>query len=122
MRFLPLVLFATPLSVSAQTLFQVTGVLNIFVGLLVVAAFVAFGTGLVYYLAHLELEKRIHGIHIMEWGVSIVFVLIVLLAVAKFVREYTSIVIGIVSVVMFLLLVIAGTYTVASGHKKEKKD
>lgn len=122
MRFLPsILLLLTPFSVSAQTLFQVAGILNIFVGLLVVAAFVAFGTGLVYYLAHLELEKRIHGIYIMEWGVSIVFVLIVLLAIVKFVREYTAVVLGIISVVVFLLLIIAGIHAVSSGHKKEKK-
>jgi len=122
MYLVPLLILATPLSAEAQTLFQVVGLLNIFVGLLVVAAFVTFGTGLVYYLAHIELEKRIYGIYIMEWGVSIVFVTIVLLAIAKFVRDYTGVVIGVASVVTFLLFMLAVAYVLStSGHAKEKR-
>lgn len=112
---------AIPSLAFAQTLFQVAGVLNIFVGLMVTAAFVTFGVGLLYYFANFVLERRKVGIYIMEWGVSIVFVLIVLLTLVRFIRHYTETVLGIVSFAVFVFIIIVLIHFATTEHKERKK-
>src|SRR3989344_3421566 len=109
-----------PSIVDAQTLFQVAGILNIFVGLMATAAILTFAAGLGYYFARLGLEGRKVGLHIMEWGVALVFVLIVLLALVRFVRLHIETVLAIVSFVVLISIIIALIHFAAAG--KEKKE
>lgn len=66
---------------------DVFGLFNIFVGLMVTAAILTFVTGFVVWVVRLGIIGRQEGIRIMEWGVVILFVLVVLLA---FVQYFTS--------------------------------
>ena len=116
-----------PSFVFAQTLFQVAGILNIFVGLMATAAVLTFAAGLGYYFARLGLDSRKVGLHIMEWGVALVFVLIVLLALVRFVRLYTETVLAVISFGVLIFVIIAlihfaavGGGKAAGGGKKEE--
>ncbi|MDP3646053.1 MAG: hypothetical protein Q8R25_03120 [bacterium] len=57
---------------------------NIFVGLMVVSAIIAYAAGLITWMILLGTVGRSRGIRIMEWGVVILFVLVVLLAIVQF--------------------------------------
>jgi len=76
-----------PLSVSAQSIGQVAGLFNIVTGLMVVAGITVFVGGFIEYLAHLGTDIRDRGIRMMEWGVVILFVLILVLGVVHLVQN-----------------------------------
>ncbi len=54
------------------------------IGFFGAASVVAFIAGLIVYLVRFGLEHREEGIHIMEWGVSILVVVIFLIAILRF--------------------------------------
>jgi hypothetical protein len=100
---------APPVSpVSAQsgdwTLSAFFGIFNIVVGLMIVAAFVLFFGGFSAWLSRLGLESRLDGIKAMYYGTTILFVLIVLLAVVKFVQTHTELVLALLGVVVVALV------------------
>ena len=96
---------------SAQTLSSVAGVFNIFVGLMLVAAFLLFFGGLVVWFMRLGTwpTYRDEAIRYMEWAVAILFMLVVLLAIEQFVQDHTAvastvlgfIIVGLVAWVVF---------------------
>jgi hypothetical protein len=73
-----------------MTLEVVAGVFNIFAGLMLVAAVLLMGTGAVLWIVRLGTYPtyRDEAIELMKWAVTVLFVLIVLLVVARIVQHY----------------------------------
>jgi hypothetical protein len=108
---------------SAQTLSAVAGVFNIFVGLMLVAAFLLFFGGLVVWFIRLGTfpTYRDDAIEYMEWSVAILFMLVVLLALEQFIQNHTataSVVLGFIVVG----LVAWGIFTVATAEGESADD
>ncbi len=111
-----------PGTVSALTLVQVAELFNIFVGLMLAMALLVFSGGLFVYFSRLGTwpSHRDTGIKIMEWGVGILFVLIVILAIVQFFEKYprvSSIIVG----GIVLLAVGYFAFTVARKSAEDKK-
>lgn len=66
---------------------DVLGIMNIFVGLMIVAAAILFFGGLITWSVLLGATRRVIGIRLMEWGVVILFVLTILLAIVQFFQK-----------------------------------
>ena len=124
-RFLP-ILFGVvllPSIVSADVLPEFVGLFNIFVGLMLVAAFLSMGAGLVMWAVRLGTYPtyRDEAIKLMSLSVTILFVLIVLLVVVQFVQKHTaaaSFALGLVvfaAVVWFLI-------SIATSKSEEKAE
>jgi len=79
-----------PSFVFAQAVSQVSGVFNIIVGLMLVVALLLFGTGLCLWYVRLGVWPgyRDEAIHIMQWGVSTMFVLVVLVGAVRLVQTH----------------------------------
>ena len=110
--FLPLSVLLLPSVASAQVLSQVSGVFNIMVGLMLVAAFLFFFGGLGMWFTRLGTYPtyRDDAIELMQWGVGILFVLAVLLAVVQFVQTHAalaSLIVGILVVIGVALVVVS---------------
>lgn len=119
---MPLVgLSLLPGEASAQTLSSVAGVFNIFVGLMLVAAFLLFFGGLALWGIRLGTfpTHRDQAIRLMQWAVAILFVLVVLLAVAQFVQTHTATAATVLGFVI-VALVAWGIFTVASAPAEEE--
>ena len=107
---------------DAFTLSAAFGLFNILVGLMLVAAFLIFFGGLIGYLSRLGLEGRQDGLQAMYWGVTILLVLIILLAIVHFLQFHPAVVFGIIGA----LIVIFGAWAAvnsaqeAGEHKKEE--
>ncbi len=69
---------------------QVLGVFNLLVGLMLVASILFFVGGFIMYLVRLGTwpTYRDEAIDVMAWGVSILFTLIVLLAIQQFLARH----------------------------------
>lgn len=124
-RFAPLLLSIGffPSVASADILPEFVGLFNIFVGLMLVAAFLSMGAGLIVWGVRLGTYPtyRDEGIQLMRLAVTILFVLIVLLALAQFVQKHTaaaSFAVGLVVFALFAWFLIA----VATSKEEEKTD
>lgn len=93
-----------PVEASAQTtsVSEVVGLFNIVVGFMFSAAFVTFLGGFVSYLVHFGNQERAVGVKTMEWGVSILFVLVILLGGAQFFQGHQ----GVTNVIAALVVMI----------------
>lgn len=111
-----------PAVASADVLPRVAGLFNVFVGLMLTAAFLSFGTGTILWAARLGTYPtyRDEGIRYMMWGVVVLFVLVILLAVVQFVQHHAAAAAFLFGVVV---LILAGwmVLTVATA-KEEKKE
>ena len=84
MRLFTLIaLLIAPAFVHAQTVFQAWNVLNLFTGILLAISMVFFGGGFALYLARLGRTYRSEGLNIMQWGVSTLFVFVVLSTISR---------------------------------------
>lgn len=77
-----------PAPVSAQAVYQVTSLFDLFAGLLVAGSLVFFLSGFVLYLARLGRIYRTEGIDLMQWGVSMLFVFIISVGLLRFYTQY----------------------------------
>src|SRR3989344_4655331 len=111
-----------PSFASALTLVQVVQLFNIFVGLMLTAALLMFFGGLWVYFARLGTwpSHRDTAIKIMEWGVGILFVLIIILAIVQFSQKYPRIASMIVGGIV-LLVVLYFAFTVMRTSDEDKK-
>lgn len=111
-----------PEPASAVTLVQVFGVFHLFVGLFVTATFFVFVTGVFVYFSRLGTwpTHRDTAIEVMEWGIVMMFVLLVILGLVKFFQHHSAVAllllgfIVIVAVAFFLIRAAAG-----GGEKKK---
>lgn len=123
---LPILMLALPACASAQeasaVLPQLAGFANIFVGLMLVTAFLLFGGGFLQYITHLGLDERDEGLGYMKWGVSVAFTLAVLLGFAQFVQLHVTLVIFTLGALVVILI---GWFilseVLAPPEKKEEK-
>lgn len=101
----------------------VVGLFNIVVGLMVVAAFLMMGGGLALWYVRLGLfpSYRDEAIKMMQWGVAILFVLVILLWVAQFVQTHkalaTMLVIAVVAAAVAYFVV---TQVLTSSGEEEE--
>src|SRR3990167_4668604 len=86
------VVLLAPRSVAALTLVQITDLFNIFAGLMLTMSILLFFGGLGVYFTRLGTwpSDRDLAIKIMEWGGSVLFVLIVILAIVIYVAANTG--------------------------------
>lgn len=114
-----------PIIASAQgTSFDfshVIGLFNIFVGLMLIAAFLFFGSGFVIYIVRLGTVHREEGIRVMERGVITLFVLVVLVALVHFFQSHPVYATVLVSVIIAIAVVGTGIILVATQSGGEKK-
>lgn len=104
---------------------QVVGLFNIFVGLMLVVALLAYGAGFVMWATRLGSwpSPRDEAIHIMMWTPTILFVLVVLLAVVQFLQNHPRAGAYIISTIILLVVIGVIIYLAlnARGEKKEKE-
>ena len=104
------------------TLGSLFGLFDLVAGLLLVAAILTFGAGLATYFARLALAGREESIVTLEQGVRLLFVLVVVLGIVKYVQNNTAVVLGLISIV----IVVFGGYLALeaiknSGASEEKE-
>jgi len=112
-----------PSLASAQVLSQIAGLFNILVGLMLVAAFLLFFGGVAMWASRLGTYPtyREDAIKLMQWGVTVLFVLAVGLAITQFVQNHAGLAtflfgIGISIILGWFIL------TVATAKPKEDDD
>ena len=121
LSILALALF--PDKALAMTFVQVAGVFNLFVGLFLVAIVLTFGSGVFVYFVRLDTwpSHRDTAIEVMEWGLAMLFILIVILGLVQFFQRHSGIAL---SILAFLLVVVVAFFILraaAQSSKKEKK-
>ncbi len=115
---------AFPGNASAMTLLQALGVFHMFLGAYLVVTLLVFSIGVYSYFARLGTwpTYRDISIEVMEWGLVMLFVLVVLLGIVQFFQKYPG---GALPILAFVLIVIAAFFILrfaAVPKKKEKKD
>jgi hypothetical protein len=115
-------LLLAPSVCFAQTLSAWVGLFNIMVGLMLVAAFLFYGAGLIVWAVRLNTfpTNRDFAIELLQWAVTILFVLIILLFIVQFTQDHARdvlIVLGILVVFFVTKLVLSSTGS--SGEKEE---
>jgi len=119
--FFALLPFVTSAQDASFGVPHVIGLFNIFVGLMLTAAFLFFGTGFIVYIVRLGTVHREQGIRIMEKGIITLFVLVVLVALVRFFQSHpvyaTLLLSGLVTVaIVFIVIFTAATQ--GGGEKK----
>ena len=89
------------------TTLQVLSFFNLIVGLMLVASLLFFVGGFIQYLIRLGTwpTYRTESIHLMEWGVTILFALVVLLAIQQFLVRNLVVAVSIVGMILILVLI-----------------
>lgn len=87
-HLIPLLLVAVPAAASAQVVYQVTSLFDLFSGLLVAGSIVFFLGGFTLYLARLGRIYRTEGINLMQWGVSMLFLFILIVGLLRAYKLY----------------------------------
>lgn len=108
----------TGASASNFTVSQAFGFFNILVGLMLVAALLFFFGGFIAYLSRLGLENRVQGLRYMYYGITILFVLVILLAIVHYLQFHPAVVFGIVAV----LIVIFGAWAIVQASQEKSAD
>jgi hypothetical protein len=125
---LVLVAFTVPgiaVAQSAQSTFftEVTGLFNIFVGLMLTAALLTYGVGTLMWFTRLGTwpSYRTEAIKILEWAVAILFTLVLLLIVVQFFRDHPYAASYLVAFIVLILVIWAIITFAKSGEEKDEK-
>lgn len=117
----PAILFMPALS-FAQDVKRVLGYLDIFIGLFLAASVIMFTGALIVYFIRYGTAHREDVFPYMYWAITILFVVSVLLGFIHFFQKYTSALLYLLSIIVFILLAWLIIYVSAQkGEKKEKK-
>ena len=108
-----------PSTAFALSISQVAGLFNIFVGLMLTAAFLSYGGGFIVYLASIGTIRRSKGIDLMAQGTVILFVLVVLLAIVQYFQRHPAIGAMIVSAIIVVLIIWAILSVAGESEEKE---
>ena len=110
-----------PRSASAWTLVQTIGLFHIVVGLLLVFTLAIFATGVSLWIARLNTwpSYRETAIITLEWAVSMLFVLILLVALVYFIQRHSATALTILGVVVIIGILVLIT-SVFTGQKEKK--
>jgi hypothetical protein len=101
----------------------VIALFNIVVGVMLVLALAFMGGGLMLWYVRLGTYPtyRDKAIEIMQWGVAIMFVLVVLLGVAQFVQTHMALSMMVIGAVIVAAIVyFVGTTMLAGGGEEEE--
>ena len=101
----------------------VIALFNIVVGLMLVMSILMMGGGLMMWYVRLGTSPtyRDEAIEIMQWGVAVLFVLVVLLGVAQFVQTHMAIsMLAIGAVVAAAIAYFVATQLMAGGGEEEE--
>lgn len=106
---------------------QVLGFFNLLVGVMLVTSITLFLGGFIMYLIRLGTwpTYRTQALRLMSWGVSVLFTLIIILAVQQFLARHVLATVSIVAAVIVLVvlwIVIQGVSSGgASGPPREER-
>jgi hypothetical protein len=120
---LGLIAVDTTSGASSLSLQSFAAFFNVIIGICLVATLLVFITGFILWATRFNTwpSYRDESIQVMEWGIAMLFMLIVLVALVRFVEEKSSLALTILS---FLLL--AGlaflVFKVVSASKKATKE
>lgn len=103
----------------AQTVSEVIGLFNIVTGIIFVCAFTTFGGGLISYGVNFGNAERIQGIKLMEWGVAILFVLVVLLGIAQFLQGHGGAT-NVIAALVVIAVVVGGAISILTAEEPEE--
>ena len=107
---------------GSASLAQAVGFLNILVGFMLVAAILFFVGGFMGWITRLGLTGRDQGLKFMSWGVSILFVLVVGLALIRFVQFHTQLVLTLLALALVALAAyVAIQVAKSSGEAEDTK-
>ncbi|MBI5470086.1 hypothetical protein HY968_02075 [Candidatus Kaiserbacteria bacterium] len=107
---------------GGATLAQAVGLLNVLVGLMLVAAILFFVGGFIGWITRLGLTGREQGLQFMSWGVSILFVLVIGLGLIRFVQFHTQLVLMLLALALVALAAyVAIQIARSSGEAEETK-
>ncbi len=101
---------------------QVLGLFNLVVGLMLVASILLFVGGFVMYLIRLGTwpTYRDDAIVIMGWGVTVLFMLVVLLAIQQFLSRNILVAVSAAAFIIVLLVIyVVGKDILTQKPKKE---
>ena len=107
-----------PGTASAMTLVQFFGFLNIFVGLFLTLALILYGAAVIIYVTRFGCPNRMESLDLIEWALTILFVLIVVLGVVQYFQSHPANMMYIIGVIVFLLIVGLIIYAYSGGEKK----
>ncbi len=105
-----------------MTFLQLIHIFNIFVGLYLAATFMVFFVGLGVYFTRLGTwpSSRDQAIVILEWAVSMLFVLIVLLALIRFFELHLALGLTILALIIIVVVGVFVLRTAAGGGGEEE--
>ncbi|OGG80549.1 hypothetical protein A3A39_01520 [Candidatus Kaiserbacteria bacterium RIFCSPLOWO2_01_FULL_54_13] len=108
-----------PTSASALTFVQAIGLFHVVVGLLLAATLIIFATGVGLYIARLNTwpSHRETAIRVMEWAVTMLFVLIILIAIVNFFQRHSTIALTILAFVAIVAVAILIVRVAAQSKK-----
>lgn len=115
----------TPVVVSAQTqtIANIVGIFNVFVGVMLSVALLTYFFGMVLWSIRLGTwpSYRTEAIKIMEWSVAMLFMLIILLGVVQFFQNHQQAAAYVVSALVLIGIVWAVVLIMSDsgdGHDK----
>lgn len=119
----PIFVLLVPAFANALTLVQVAELFNIFVGLMLTVGILIYIAGLGVYFSRLGTwpNHRDKAIKIMEWGIAVLFVLIVILIVVQHFQRYPMVASIAVAGLILLVALVIGVYVFRSGGEGEEK-
>ena len=120
---LAICVLALPVIADALTIVQVLNFFNIFVGVMLTASIIVFMGGFGAYIARLGTwpNHRDQALKFMEWGVTMMFVLVVIVAIVQFFDRNPRIATAIAAFIVLVLVVILIAQVMKPKKKEEKK-
>ena len=120
----PRVIFAVtvllmPNVTSAFTLSQVLGYFNIVIGLFLTASVLSYAIGVIIWATRYGTWPREEGFPFMQFGITTLFVLSVLLALINWLLKHTSTTLYVIS---FILVVLCGIFILYAVRGKKKEE
>ena len=108
-----------PSTASAMTLVQFFGFLNVFVGLFLTLALILYGAAVIIYATRFGCPNRMESLDLIEWALSILFVLIVVLGVVQYFQRHPANMAYIIGTIVFVIVLWLIIYAYSGGKKKE---
>src|SRR3989338_4533095 len=108
-----------PTAASAMSLVQFFGFLNIFVGIFLTLALILYGAAFIVYTTRFGCPNRMESLDLIEWALSILFVLIVVLGVVQYFQRHPANMAYIIGTIVFVIVLWLIIYAYSGGKKKE---
>lgn len=107
-----------------MTFVQAIEFFNVCVGLLLTFTIIVFGAGIIVYIARFGTwpSHRDAAIKVLEWGVTLLFVLVILLAIVQAFEHHTAVALSILAFIILILIAWLVIWAASeSGGKKDAK-